>query len=128
MAAPWSARQVEEALAQPTTRWLTWPEAKGEPLGLVLGRAVDRDLFEIDLVAVAPRHRRQGIARGLLEALLRREQGVGIREFRLELAASNAPAAALYAALGFVVQGRRERYYPDGDDALLLSWHAPSEE
>ena len=30
-------------------------------------------------------------------------------------------AAALYAGLGFVVVGRRERYYPDGEDALLLT-------
>jgi ribosomal-protein-alanine N-acetyltransferase len=40
---------------------------------------------------------------------------------QLELAATNAPALALYQGLGFVVVGRRSRYYPDGEDALLLS-------
>jgi ribosomal-protein-alanine N-acetyltransferase len=46
---------------------------------------------------------------------------MGLAEARLELAASNDPARGLYERLGFMVVGRRKRYYPDGDDALLLS-------
>ena len=39
----------------------------------------------------------------------------------LEVRASNAPAQALYRRAGFVVDGRRPRYYPDGEDAVLMS-------
>jgi len=37
----------------------------------------------------------------------------------LEVRASNAAAQALYTAAGFVADGRRPGYYPDGEDALL---------
>jgi ribosomal protein S18 acetylase RimI-like enzyme len=38
-----------------------------------------------------------------------------------DLRASNRSAHALYAGLGFVVVGTRSRYYPDGEDATLLT-------
>jgi ribosomal-protein-alanine N-acetyltransferase len=46
------------------------------------------------------------------------------RRVQLEVRASNQPARALYARAGFVVDGRRPRYYPDGEDAVLMSWRA----
>jgi ribosomal-protein-alanine N-acetyltransferase len=92
----------------------------GAPLGFVLARWIV-DLLEIDLVEVRTEHRRRGIARSLLDELIEDETGAGIAQARLELAASNDPALGLYTGLGFMVVGRRTRYYPDGDDALLLS-------
>lgn len=121
---PWSADQIREALASPRARLMCQEDATGGMIGFVLGRRVDRDVVEIDLVAVDPDRRREGIGRGLLEELIAAEGEGGVTTFRLELAASNAGAAALYAAVGFVVVGRRARYYPDGDDALLLTWTA----
>ncbi len=79
------------------------------------------DLLEIDLVGVRAEHRRAGIARSLLAGLIEEETEMSLAEARLELAASNDAARALYLGLGFMVVGRRKRYYPDGDDALLLS-------
>ncbi|NVN31455.1 ribosomal-protein-alanine acetyltransferase, partial [Endobacter medicaginis] len=38
----------------------------------------------------------------------------------IEVAAGNGPAIALYRGCGFVEVGRRRRYYPDGDDALVM--------
>jgi ribosomal-protein-alanine N-acetyltransferase len=92
----------------------------GAQLGFVLARRI-ADLLEIDLVGVRAEHRRRGIARSLLDELIEDETQAGLAEARLELAASNDPALALYESLGFMVVGRRTRYYPDGDDALLLS-------
>ncbi len=94
--------------------------ADGDFLGFVLARRI-ADVLEIDLVGVRPGSRRQGIARALLEALIEDENLAGPFEARLELAAANEPALCLYVGLAFVVVGRRTRYYPDGDDALLLS-------
>lgn len=38
----------------------------------------------------------------------------------LEVKASNQGALSLYSKLGFDEVGRRHRYYPNGEDALLL--------
>ena len=121
---PWSADQVRDALASPRACLVCDEDEQARLRGVVLGRRVDRAVVEIDLVAVDPDHRRAGIGRGMLEALMAVEREGGVAEFRLELAASNAAAFALYGSVGFVVVGRRARYYPDGDDALLLTWTA----
>lgn len=96
------------------------PDFTGGPIGFVLARRI-LELVEIDLVGVAPTHRRRGLARELLGDLLRTEREAGAREARLELAEGSAAARALYEGLGFVVVGRRARYYPGGEDALLLT-------
>ena len=90
------------------------------PVGFVLARRL-ADLLEIDLLGVHPGHRRHGVARRLLEALIEEESASDLGEIRLELAASNRAARLLYEGLDFVVVGRRTRYYPDGEDALLLA-------
>jgi ribosomal-protein-alanine N-acetyltransferase len=48
-------------------------------------------------------------------------RGSARAELILELRASNVPARALYEQAGFVVAGRRPRYYPGGEDALLMT-------
>ena len=92
----------------------------GEPVAVLLARQV-ADLLEIDQVAVVPAHRRRGAATAMLEVVLEGARAEGIAEARLELASSNSEARGLYEELGFVVVGKRARYYPDGDDALLLT-------
>ncbi|MBK7947949.1 MAG: GNAT family N-acetyltransferase [Deltaproteobacteria bacterium] len=97
--------------------------ARGESadhVGFVLARRI-LDAVEIDLVGVAPQARRRGLAIRMLEVLLEAERTRGAALAQLELSSGNEAASALYAGLGFVVVGRRPRYYPDGRDALLLS-------
>ncbi len=72
--------------------------------------------YELHRIVVAPPLRRQGFGRHMLADALDRDRGVWL----LEVAATNRAALSLYESLGFVVVGRRERYYPDGDDALLM--------
>lgn len=95
------------------------------PGALVIGFAnwwlVADDLAELHVIAVAPDHRRRGRAAGLLAHVLAACAG---RRVQLEVRAGNQPALALYARAGFVVDGRRPRYYPDGEDAVLMSWRA----
>jgi ribosomal-protein-alanine N-acetyltransferase len=90
------------------------------PFGFVLGRRI-AEIVEIDLLGVAPERRREGCATALLEDLIEREVSRGAEELRLELRESNQSAHALYARLGFVVVGTRSRYYPDGENAMLLT-------
>jgi len=125
MAHPWTLDQLASALASPGSRVQLAlsepPDARdASPIAFAFARRVT-DLLEIDLVGAEPDHRRAGIARALLEHLIEAERAEGMRAVEMELAASNDAARALYEGLGFVVVGRRSRYYPDGDDTLMLT-------
>ena len=121
---PWSRGQIAAALADPRARvrlaFANRETGGAEPIGFVVARQ-SAHLLEIDLVGVDSFHRRTGVARWLLTELIETAFAAGVDEVQLELAASNKPAHALYEALGFVVVGRRSRYYPDGEDASLLT-------
>ena len=76
---------------------------------------------ELETIAVATEHQRRGIARRLFTAMVEDLKTAQVNEVLLEVRASNAPALALYRALGFIEAGRRPRYYADPiEDAVLL--------
>ncbi len=54
-------------------------------------------------VWVDPRHRRGGVARGLVAEAVRRFKAIGVKQVRLETAAANDDARHLFAACGFRV-------------------------
>ena len=76
------------------------------------------DEMYIDSVAIAPKFRRKGIARMLINN--------AVEECRpertlLEVRVSNAPARALYKSLGFHEIAIRKRYYDDPvEDAIVM--------
>ena len=108
--------------ADALTLQLSLPGAFGflaEAWGFVLAR-VAADEAEILTLAVLAAHRRQGVAARLLQAASDAAAGAGAKAMLLEVAVSNAPACALYAAQGFVQVGRRRGYYAAGADALVL--------
>jgi ribosomal-protein-alanine N-acetyltransferase len=113
---PWSEDSFRSLLAGPA---LVAADAN-----TVVGYGFARyavDVGEILNVAVAPRSRRLGIARALVEALCVQLEALGVTDVFLEVRASNAPAQALYDAQGFRPVGRRPRYYRRPvEDALLL--------
>ncbi len=115
-AAGWSSAQLTEELAQPLARVLVWEEGQ-EVLGHALGWAVAGET-QIHEIAVAPRAQRRGLGRQLVEALC---AACGSGPAFLEVRVSNVPALALYEACGFTTVGRRANYYPDGEDALLMT-------
>jgi ribosomal-protein-alanine N-acetyltransferase len=115
--APWTSKALALLLAQPGTTALL-AERDGRLLGFVLLRRA-ADEAEVLSLGVDPAARRRGLARRLLaagEAWL----GAGTARLFLEVAAGNAPALALYHRLSFRAVGRREKYYADGGDALVL--------
>lgn len=74
-------------------------------------------------LAVAPAHRRSGVARALVEDLLAAVRARGSRTLTLEVRAGNFAAQALYRAHGFRLAGLRRGYYRDtGEDALIMMW------
>lgn len=72
-------------------------------------------------VATHPAHRRRGVGRALVDALLalaRREHAVQIY---LEARRSNVAATTLYRSVGFAAVGLRQKYYPDEEDAVEMA-------
>jgi ribosomal-protein-alanine N-acetyltransferase len=75
----------------------------------------------INNVAIAPAHRRRGLARRLLTHAFDAGRAAGCRMAYLEVRPSNRAALALYAAFGFTVISRRRGYYSDNqEDALVM--------
>jgi [ribosomal protein S18]-alanine N-acetyltransferase len=93
----------------------------GEQLvGFVLAWRAADELHLTDLGVTAPA-RRRGIGRGLVSDLRREGERSGASVVLLEVRESNAPAIALYGALGFEELDRRARYYSDTDeDAVVM--------
>lgn len=92
-----------------------------------VGFAVSRigaDEAEILSVAVDGAYRGLGLSRTLLMTHLGHLAGRGVRTIFLEVEENNQPARRLYDRAGFVVVGRRDRYYkqPNGEqlNALLM--------
>jgi ribosomal-protein-alanine acetyltransferase len=81
---------------------------------------------DIQTVTVAPRARRQGLARTMMLQLLNEARRRGAGELFLEVRHDNAGAQALYAGLGFEVVGVRKRYYRGGVDALTMKLVVPA--
>ena len=116
---PWSENSVASELENPLSLWLI-AEEDGAVCGYVGSQTV---LDETDMmnIAVHPDCRRKGIAAALITELVSRLKARGSRVLRLEVRESNAPAIALYKAMGFTQLGLRKNYYRNPkENALIL--------
>jgi [ribosomal protein S18]-alanine N-acetyltransferase len=128
---PWTASQIAdevEGVERGLVLVLEGRRAPGDPLAGIRAYASFRlvlDEVHVMNVAVAPAHRRRGLARFLLRFALGRAVREGAARALLEVRAGNREALALYAAVGFVPCGRRRDYYRDPvEDAVVLSLEA----
>ncbi len=143
-AQPWSARSFLSELALPYALYLVarpvaslpqtlphrvprfWQSLKRERVDLRRpvvgygGMQIILDEGHITTLAVHPDHRRRGIGALLLLNLVERARERGVVRLTLEVRVSNQAAQRLYEAFGFRVEGRRLRYYGDGEDAWIM--------
>ena len=122
---PWSRSMFASELAKPSSICLGAFDLETDELAgyLVISRYVDA--WHVMNVAVAPQHRRQGIATTLLERLFELTAGRGRRGYTLEVRVSNVGAVALYGRLGFKPRGVRRGYYTDNREDALIMWKDP---
>lgn len=116
---PWSLRSISSELHNPLSLWIV-AEDHDTVAGYVGSQSV---LGEADMMnlAVSESYRRQGIGKGLVEALINRLGEKNTHVLLLEVRASNEPAINLYHTLGFVQIGRRPNYYVHPkEDALIM--------
>jgi ribosomal-protein-alanine N-acetyltransferase len=83
---------------------------------------------EILAIAVAPEARRSGIGRLLLRGVETAVRVAGAGVIRLHTAMDNLPARALFEREGFQILGLERRFYPHGQDALLMIKETPAGE
>ena len=117
---PWTERSMRLQLREKNI----FPVAEED--GAVVGYAGAMTVLDegyITNVAVAPEHRRRGIADALLDAMEAEARGGKALSFlTLEVRESNAPAIALYEKHGYRTVGRRKNYYQKPvEDALLMT-------
>lgn len=78
------------------------------------------DEAEIELIATAEMYRRCGRGSRVLDDLIDEARNRGIKSVWLEVRVSNAAAQLMYLKKGFRGAYARTRYYPDGEDAIVM--------
>ena len=117
---PWSRNMLAEELDNYLSAFLVALDDNDKVAGYAGLQAV-LDEGYITNVAVRPDCRRQGVAGQILQVFLDFAQAQGLAFLTLEVRDSNAPAAALYASLGFAQIGLRKNYYQHPkEDARIL--------
>lgn len=95
--------------------------SSGRMLGYIDFWLVHDELHVLN-IAVAPRARRRGCARYMLEASIAEGVEQGVEYITLEVRIGNTGAIRLYESMGFEAVGRRRAYYSDtGEDALIMA-------
>jgi ribosomal-protein-alanine N-acetyltransferase len=122
---PWSRSMFDAELRKPSSLAIG---AFAEAEGLVGYAFVSRyvDAWHVMNVAVAPTHRRRGIASALLERLFAVTGTDPKRGYTLEVRVSNSGAIKLYERLGFEARGVRRGYYTDNREDALIMWREPT--
>ncbi len=116
----WTQKQLLDAMTRDDTIYLV-ADMAGRIVGLCGVRNVSGD-GEITNVSVSGDARRMGTAYKMMMQLLERGVGIGIKEYTLEVRASNAPAIGLYEKLGFKSEGIRPGFYDDPKDDAAIYW------
>jgi len=116
--APWSEGMFVDELAGAGRRYLV--AVTDETIVAYGGIMVIEGDAHIMNLAVAPDHRRRGLATRVLLSLIDEALGLGASHLTLELRVTNEGARALYEKFGFAPVGVRPGYY--GDEDALIMW------
>ena len=116
----WTEKQLLDAMTRDDTIYLV-SEMAGRIVGVCGVQNISGD-GEITNVSVSGDVRREGIAYKMLKQLLERGAGIGIKDYTLEVRASNAAAIGLYEKLGFKSEGVRPGFYDDPKDDAVIYW------
>lgn len=134
------AREIAEMSRELIEQGLTWSWTParvqhfitGKESSVVVARREQRiaafaimhfgdEVAHLNLLAVAPEHRRQGLGRRLMEWLTVTAIEAGVFRINLELRTHNEAARLFYERLGFTQLGVVQGYYQGREPALRMS-------
>ncbi|UUM13211.1 ribosomal protein S18-alanine N-acetyltransferase [Clostridiaceae bacterium HFYG-1003] len=123
---PWSREAIQAELHNEQAYYLT-ARADGQTVGYA-GAWLVFDEVQITNIAVHPQMRGRGIAGRLLQALIEDMRERSMAVMFLEVRVSNQAAIRLYESAGFQYAGYRKGFYPDKEDAHVMSLKLPHSE
>lgn len=104
----------------PTRRYWVARDAAGQLAGYA-GMMCLLPLADVQTLAVAPEAQGRGLGTRLLRLLILAARQDAAEQILLEVRADNPGAQALYRREGFTHIHTRAQYYPDGQDALIMT-------
>jgi tRNA threonylcarbamoyl adenosine modification protein YeaZ/ribosomal-protein-alanine acetyltransferase len=120
---PWAAEAIGWELEHTDVARLYVMRAPDEQLVAYCACWIIFDELHINSLAVDENWRRRGVARYLLEGVLKEAAAAGARSATLEVRRSNEAARTLYEGLGFHVDAVRRDYYQHPREDALILWH-----
>ncbi len=114
----WTAARVLRAIRDRNTNVVVVRD-EGRVVGFALLQ-YDEDRAHLLLFAVAPSHRRRGIATSLWQWLEETLRVAGVGNVQVELRASNAVARSFYEKVGFELINATSKYYRGVETALHM--------
>ena len=121
----WDAESIGRLIEHPAAAaFVAQVREPKSTVGFVIGQ-IAADEAEILSIGVAPEWQRRGIARQMVEGLIRAARRAEVDRLYLEVGADNIAALRLYEGMGFTVAAKRKGYYRRADgqavDALVLA-------
>ena len=114
---PWSEKALTLLTGEEALGFVCLEDGHAVAYG---GMMIALDEGQVTNVATHPDHRRRGLGRLVLDALLEGARARNLVEVTLEVREGNAPAIALYQSFGFEQVGYRPRFYTRPVEAALL--------
>jgi ribosomal-protein-alanine N-acetyltransferase len=120
--APWTRANFEGEFQKPySTTWvLTDDDTDSELFGYATFWSMGESL-EILNIAIDVPHRGLGLAKLILQHVIREGLKQGAKLLILDVRKSNLPAVGLYQRAGFVITQYRKAFYSNGEDAYHLT-------
>lgn len=115
----WGENSVRKSFAVPGVAVLLAGEVRYAPAGFVIWRDLGGEA-EILSLGVSPSEQQRGVGQALVAGLADAAKAAGAARIFLEVDAGNEAAITLYRRAGFTQSGRRQGYYRDGADAVLM--------
>lgn len=117
---PWSRTALIPELRRGPAKLPLIAEVDGKAVGYALVWVI-RDELHLVTLGVEAAHRRRGVGRALLEAILAHPVARNAQTMTLEVRMGNRAAREFYRDAGFREIAIRPRYYPDNrEDAVVM--------
>ncbi len=123
---PWKKEFFISELNNPTVSYMFVMKLNDVIVGYA-GFWISYEYATITKVTIHPALRGKGLSKVLLNDIVERCFNLGAEIISLEVRESNVIAQGLYTSLGFKKEGKRKRYYDNGEDAIVMILNSEGE-
>lgn len=116
---PWTEKMFLDLFSSPVYK--NYVVTENDEISGYMSVIATKYVFEIINIAVKKEKRNKGLGFALINKAKNTAKDIRADKIFLEVRKSNSAAIGLYLKSGFKFDGERKGYYPDGEDALLLS-------